>query len=108
MRQIRIATRASKLALIQSNYIRQLLQGLSNDIEISIVETSTKGDRDKSDFLYKSESIGFFTSEVENAILTNVADIAVHSLKDLPTTIAQGLCPKAQLSEHPHSAVSHK
>jgi len=91
MRQIRIATRASKLALIQSNYIRQLLQGLSNDIEISIVETSTKGDRDKSDFLYKSESIGFFTSEVENAILTNVADIAVHSLKDLPTTIAQGL-----------------
>ncbi|GAG26809.1 unnamed protein product, partial [marine sediment metagenome] len=52
---------------------------------------STKGDRDKSDFLYKSESVGFFTSEVEKAILDSKADIAVHSLKDLPTTPASGL-----------------
>ena len=91
MRHIRIASRASKLALIQSNYIRNLLQKFYHNIEISIVEISTKGDRDKSDFLYKSESIGFFTSEVENAILDGRADIAVHSLKDLPTTPATGL-----------------
>jgi len=91
MRHIRIASRASKLALVQSNYIRELLQNLSPDIEISIVKISTKGDRDKSDFLYKSESIGFFTSEVENALLDGRADIAVHSLKDLPTTHAQEL-----------------
>ena len=91
MRHIRIASRASKLALVQSNYIGELLQNLSRGVEISIVEVSTKGDRDKSDFLYKSESVGFFTSEVENALLDGRADIAVHSLKDLPTTPAPGL-----------------
>ena len=91
MRHVRIASRASKLALVQSNYTRDLLLNLSPGADISIVKISTKGDRDKSDFLYKSESIGFFTSEVENAILSEQADIAVHSLKDLPTTIAHGL-----------------
>ena len=91
MRHIRIASRASKLALVQSNYIGGLLQNLSAGVEISIVEVSTKGDHDKSDFLYKSESIGFFTSEVENALLNGRADIAVHSFKDLPTTLTSGL-----------------
>jgi porphobilinogen deaminase len=52
MRHIRIASRASKLALVQANYIHDLLQNLSQDIEITIVKVSTKGDRDKSDFLY--------------------------------------------------------
>ena len=91
MRHVRIASRASKLALVQAEYIRGLLQKLSHDVEFSIEEVSTKGDRNKSDFLYKSESIGFFTCEVENSILDGRADIAVHSLKDLPTKIASGL-----------------
>ena len=91
IRHIRIASRASRLALVQSNYILDLLQNLCCGIEISIVKVSTKGDRDQSDFLYKSESIGFFTSEVESALLEGKADIAVHSLKDLPTTPASGL-----------------
>lgn len=91
MKTIRIATRASKLALMQSNYVRDLLLKIYPDIEISIVEVSTKGDMDKSDFLYKSDYIGFFTSEVEKAILDSKADIAVHSLKDLPTTMPTGL-----------------
>lgn len=91
MRHIRIASRASKLALTQTNIVLNSLKKLSGDLEISIVEVSTKGDRDKSDFLYKSESIGFFTSEVEKVLLENRADIAVHSLKDLPTAIAEGL-----------------
>ena len=91
MRHIRIASRESKLALAQTDYIHGLVRNLLPDVEISVVKVSTKGDRDKSDFLYKSESIGFFTSEVENTLLRNKADIAVHSLKDLPTTIASGL-----------------
>jgi len=91
MRSLKIASRASKLALIQSNYICNLLKNLSGNIDISIVEISTKGDRDKSDFLYKSGSIGFFTSEVENALLDSRADLAVHSLKDLPTACTEGL-----------------
>lgn len=91
MKTIRIATRASKLALTQSNYIASRLKELSDDIEVQIVEVSTKGDRDKSVFLYKVGTMGFFTSEVENALLDDRADLAVHSLKDLPTAIRQGL-----------------
>lgn len=91
MRRVRIASRGSKLALVQSNYVAVLLRQIDEGVEISIVEVSTKGDRDKSDFLYKSESVGFFTSEVENALLENRADLAVHSLKDLPTAITPGL-----------------
>jgi len=91
MRSLKIASRASKLALVQSNYICNLLKNLSSNIDISIVEISTKGDRDKSDFLYKTDSMGFFTSEVENALLDGRADLAVHSLKDLPTACTEGL-----------------
>jgi len=86
MKPIRIATRASRLALAQSDYVGKLLQNLCPELEISIVEVSTKGDLDKSDFLYKSNSIGLFTSEVEKFLLEGKADIAVHSLKDMPTT----------------------
>ena len=85
MKQIRIASRASKLALIQTDLIRKLLENISGDIQCSIVRITTKGDRDKSDFLYQAESRGLFTSEVENALLDGKADMAVHSLKDLPT-----------------------
>ena len=91
MRPLKIASRASKLALVQSNYICNLLQILGGNIDISIVEISTKGDRDKSDFIYKTDSMGFFTSEVENALLDGRADLAVHSLKDLPTACTEGL-----------------
>ncbi len=90
-RPIKIASRASKLALIQSNYVRKLLQSLYPGIEISIVKISTKGDRDKSDFLYKSGSVGLFTSAVEKSLLDGRSDLAVHSLKDLPTAITPGL-----------------
>jgi hydroxymethylbilane synthase len=91
MKPIRIASRASKLALAQVDIVVQSLKKLSDSIDISLITISTKGDRDKSDFLYKSESIGFFTSEVENAILSGKADLAVHSLKDLPTVCTPGL-----------------
>ena len=91
MREIRIATRASKLALAQANQIAGLFHSLYPEYPVSMVEISTKGDRDKSDFLYKSGMIGFFTSEVEKALLDRQADIAVHSLKDLPTAITEGL-----------------
>src|SRR5210317_189526 len=91
MKMIRIATRASKLALAQANQTMKDISALSPTSTISLVEISTKGDRDKSDFLYKVGSTGFFTSEVEQALLDGRADVAVHSLKDLPTTITKGL-----------------
>lgn len=95
MKQIRIATRASKLALAQAIEIKNSLLSLSPSCKISLVEISTKGDRDKSDFLYTSKSVGFFTSEVERALLDDRADIAVHSLKDLPTAMTPGLAISA-------------
>jgi hydroxymethylbilane synthase len=91
MKSIRIASRASKLALAQTDIVKRALKKLSDGIEISVVTISAKGDRDKSDFLYKSESVGFFTSEVEKAILDGRAELAVHSLKDLPTAPRAGL-----------------
>lgn len=91
MKTVRIASRGSKLALAQSNYIRGLIENLDRGVEVSIVEVSTKGDRDRSDFLHKSDSVGYFTSEVENALLDGRADLAVHSLKDLPTAYTGGL-----------------
>jgi hydroxymethylbilane synthase len=91
MKEIKIATRASKLALAQANQTMRSLLLLDPICQVSLVEISTKGDRDKSDFLYKVGSMGFFTSEVEQALLDGRADVAVHSLKDLPTTITKGL-----------------
>jgi hydroxymethylbilane synthase len=95
MKEIRIATRASKLALAQANQTKRNISLLSQTHHVSLIEISTKGDRDKSDFLYKVGSTGFFTSEVERALLDGRADIAVHSLKDLPTAITKGLTVSA-------------
>jgi hydroxymethylbilane synthase len=91
MRPLRIASRASKLALIQTNQVLKLLENACPGLESSIIEVTTKGDRDKSDFLYKAESKGLFTSELENALLDGRADLAVHSFKDLPTLLTPGL-----------------
>ena len=91
MKTIRIATRASKLALTQSEYTANRIRQINPDIEVELVHISTKGDRDKSEFLSKGSSVGYFTSEVENALLDGRGDVAVHSLKDLPTAITEGL-----------------
>ena len=91
MNQIRIATRASQLALAQANQVKAALSLLAPEIPVSLVEVTTTGDRDTSEFLYQSSSVGFFTTEVEKALLDGRADVAVHSLKDLPTAITKGL-----------------
>lgn len=93
---IRIATRASALALWQAHHTADLLTQ-SGVASVEIVEVSTVGDRDKSEPLSTlSTSIdgagtGVFTREVQRAVLDGRADIAVHSLKDLPTESAEGL-----------------
>lgn len=97
MRHIKIATRTSQMALVQANYVRDLIRNIADSIEISLIEVSTKGDRDKSDFLYNADLTGLFTSEVQNTLLQGKADIAVHSLKDLPTAITPTLTVAAIL-----------
>jgi len=91
MKHIRIASRASKLALIQSEEVIKLLRQIQPDIECSIVKVPTRGDREKVDFIYKADSMGFFTTEVEKALLDGQADLAVHSFKDLPTALTEDL-----------------
>ncbi|UCG50077.1 MAG: hydroxymethylbilane synthase [Phycisphaerales bacterium] len=91
MRPVRIASRGSKLALCQANIVLESLRRLRSELKMSVLTVSTKGDTDKRDFLHKSDSQGLFTSEVESAVLDGRADIAVHSLKDMPTAATPGL-----------------
>lgn len=88
---LRIATRASQLALWQSNYIADLLRQAAPGREVVLVEVSTTGDRVQTETLRALGSFGVFTREVQAAILDGRADLAVHSLKDLPTDVVEGL-----------------
>lgn len=87
---LRIATRSSSLALWQANHVAGLLRTLA-DVDAELVPVSTAGDRDQSESLSVFGGIGVFTREVQRAVLDGRADLAVHSLKDLPTDAVAGL-----------------
>lgn len=84
-RVIRIATRASALAMWQANHISSLLRAANPELTVELVEVSTQGDRDRATALSTMGGQGVFTREVQAAVLDGRADLAVHSLKDLPT-----------------------
>ena len=88
---IRIATRSSRLALWQAEHVASLLTSLGNGIEAEIIHVSTLGDRDQKERLAAFGGQGVFTREVQKVVLDDQADIAVHSLKDLPTEPTEGL-----------------
>ncbi len=88
---IRIATRTSQLAMWQANHVSDLLRAAVSDCEIELVDVSTVGDRDRFSTLASMGGQGVFTREVQFAVLDGRADLAVHSLKDLPTEAAEGL-----------------
>lgn len=88
---IRIATRTSALALWQAHYLADRLRALSPSPEVDIVPIVTTGDTNQTDALRQFGGTGVFTREVQKAVLDERADIAVHSLKDLPTVSADGL-----------------
>jgi len=88
---IRIATRKSELALWQANYLAERLRCLPSSPEIELVPIVTTGDSNQTDALRQFGGTGVFTREVQKAVLDKRADLAVHSLKDLPTQIADGL-----------------
>lgn len=89
---VRIATRASRLALWQANFVAAELRRLFPECVVELIEISTEGDRDQTEPLHTIGSLGVFTREVQRAVLDQTADIAVHSLKDLPTEPVAGLC----------------
>lgn len=84
-----IGSRGSKLALWQANYIKARLEALGQQCRIEIISTS--GDRFQSGPLKEIGNKGLFTKEIEDALLARSIDVAVHSLKDVPTVVPEGL-----------------
>ncbi|MGN0522591.1 MAG: hydroxymethylbilane synthase [Eubacterium sp.] len=89
MKKITLATRASRLALVQANIIKSALE--KKGAEVTLLEASTKGDKDQTSPINQIGGRGLFVTEIEKYLLDSRADIAVHSGKDLPYCLAQGL-----------------
>jgi hydroxymethylbilane synthase len=86
---IRIGTRGSKLALWQAHFLQEQLEQIGVKSDLHIIKT--KGDQIQDLSFDKIEGKGFFTKEIEEALLRNEVDLAVHSMKDLPTSSPEGL-----------------
>ena len=84
IKSIKIGTRSSKLALYQSNLVKEKLSILYPNLNISLVEIKTKGDKIQDRNLDRSIDKGFFVKEIQDQLKNGKIDIAVHSLKDLP------------------------
>jgi len=92
-----VATRDGSLALAQTGIVVSSLRNLCPDLDIRIKKITSEGDKDRRTTLWELKSTGFFTSKLEEALLASEADIAVHSFKDLPTAIREGLTIAAVL-----------
>jgi len=91
-RKVIVGTRGSKLALIQAESVVTKIREVSPRLEVTICKITTKGDRNHNIQLDHIEGIGVFVKELEEALFSGRIDVAVHSLKDMPTQIPQGLC----------------
>lgn len=92
MQTLKIATRQSPLALWQAEHIRARLQELYPDLEVELVKFVTQGDKILDTPLAKIGGKGLFVKELEAALLDGRADLAVHSMKDVPMHLPEGLC----------------
>jgi hydroxymethylbilane synthase len=97
---IRIGTRGSQLALYQAKRTRKELAEKFPELTVEIEVIKTKGDKILDIALSKIGDKGLFTKEIESALLDGKVDIAVHSLKDLPTILPNGLKLGAVLDEN--------
>ena len=96
---LRIATRKSQLALWQAEYVKAELERVHPGLQVTLVAMTSRGDRILDAPLAKVGGKGLFVKELETALLENRADIAVHSMKDVPMEFPQGLtlgpiCPR--------------
>lgn len=91
-RKLRIATRRSKLALVQTRWVAERLRSLSGgEVDVELLEVVTEGDRVQDVALSEIGGKGLFVSELEQLLLAGRAELAVHSLKDMPAELAPGL-----------------
>jgi hydroxymethylbilane synthase len=95
---LRLGTRGSKLALWQAEWVRAALARAGTPVEIVVIKT--QGDAQTDRPLHQLEGSGFFTKAIEDALLAGHVDIAVHSLKDLPTRFPGGLALGAVPARH--------
>jgi hydroxymethylbilane synthase len=86
MPELRLATRRSSLAMAQARRVADLLQTVVPDLSVRLVEVDTAGDRDRSGPIAGLTELGAFVRAVQEAVIDGRADLAVHSLKDLPVT----------------------
>ena len=105
MDTLRIATRKSPLALWQAEDVKARLEAAHPDLDVELVTMTTKGDVLLDSPLAKIGGKGLFVKELEVAMLDGRADIAVHSVKDVPATLPEGLHISTILArENPHDA----
>lgn len=103
---LRLATRGSRLALRQAAHVAFRLQALEPELRVERVVLQTTGDRSRDRALQSTEERGLFTRELERALLDGSVDLAVHSLKDLPTQLPPELGLAAVLErEDPRDAL---
>ncbi len=91
-RVIKIGSRKSQLALVQTHWVQEQLQQHFPDCEFEVCTMSTQGDNILDVALAKIGDKGLFTKELELSMIRKETDLAVHSLKDLPTLLPEGLC----------------
>ncbi|MGI6488584.1 MAG: hydroxymethylbilane synthase [Syntrophomonadaceae bacterium] len=110
IKKLRVGTRGSRLALWQAEYVVSLLGRYFPDIDFETVVIKTQGDKILDVALSKIGDKGLFTKEIEIALLDNQIDMAVHSMKDLPTQLPEGIEIGAVLErENPRDVlVSHR
>ena len=97
---LRIATRKSPLALWQAEFVKAELEKVHPDLEIILLPMSTKGDKILDVPLAKIGGKGLFTKELEDRMMDGDADIAVHSMKDVPMELPEGFALGAILERH--------
>ena len=89
---VKIGTRGSQLALWQANWVKSCIQASHPEISVSLEIVKTKGDKILDVPLAKVGGKGLFVKEIEEALLNGHIDLAVHSMKDMPADIPEGLC----------------
>jgi len=89
---LKIGTRGSRLALWQANWVKTALEAEDPSLSIELVIIKTKGDKILDVPLAKVGGKGLFVKEIEDSLLNENIDLAVHSMKDMPAQIPQGLC----------------
>ncbi|MFH1241094.1 MAG: hydroxymethylbilane synthase [Pseudomonadota bacterium] len=106
---LRIGTRGSKLALAQSRWVKARIEGEHPRVQVELVRIRTTGDKILDSPLSKIGGKGLFVKEIEDALLENRVDLAVHSMKDVPVELSSGLtiCTFPE-REDPHDALISK